>query len=143
MAFVAYSFYVSGKKDTTATVTKQSVTSSSAQSAIEGPGKEFVTQLLAIQNISFKLDFFKDPVYIGLQDFSREIQEQPVGRPNPFAPFGEDNQVNSSISISDINKATANTAVSNANTSTVKATTTKATNTKATNNLPVKQSVKK
>lgn len=129
VSFVAYSFYVSGKKDTTTTVTKQAVTNSSAQASIDGPGKEFVTQLLAIQNINFKLDFFKDPVYIGLQDFSREIKQQPVGRPNPFAPFGDESRLNSPVSVSDINISTATT-TSRATANTGTSTTTRANQTR-------------
>jgi hypothetical protein len=57
---------------------------------LDGPGKEFVTQLLAIQNIKFNLQFFNDPVFRGLQDWSREILPQESGRPNPFAPLEGD-----------------------------------------------------
>ncbi len=103
VAFIAYSFYLSGKKDTSTTVTKQALTTSSVQSSMDGPGKEFVTQLLAIQNIQFKLELFKDPVYIGLQDFSREIQPQAVGRPNPFAPLGSDSRAGLPSNLSDAN----------------------------------------
>ncbi len=126
VAFIAYSFYLSGKKDTTTTVTKQALTTSSVQSSMDGPGKEFVTQLLAIQNIQFKLELFKDPVYIGLQDFSREIQPQAVGRPNPFAPLGSDSREGLSSNLSD-----ANTNVSGGTSASVGATAT-ATSTTAT-----------
>lgn len=106
LVFVGYGFYVSNKKSSNANVSKQSVTASSVQASLEGPGKEFVTQLLAIQNINFKLDLFKDPVYIGLQDFSREIIPQPIGRPNPFAPFDDESRTNSPTNISEIKMET-------------------------------------
>ncbi len=83
-----WSFTRSSKADQGA-VTKQAVSQTSAPGAVDGPGKEFVTQLLAIQNISFKLDLFRDPVFMGLQDFSRELVQQETGRPNPFAPFND------------------------------------------------------
>ncbi len=81
--------YESGKPAATDGVTKTAVTSSSLTSASPstGPDQQFVSQLLAIQNINFNLDLFKDPVYIGLQDFSQPINPQPIGRENPFAPY--------------------------------------------------------
>ena len=70
-------------------VTKLAVSqnSSAGPTSATGPGQEFVAQLLAIQNINLNLDIFVDPVFIGLQDFSRDIPPQPVSRPNPFAPI--------------------------------------------------------
>lgn len=106
LIFVGYGFYISNNKSSSASVSKQPISASSVQSSLEGPGKEFVTQLLAIQNINFKLDLFKDPVYIGLQDFSREIIPQPIGRPNPFAPFDDESRTNSPTTISDISMET-------------------------------------
>lgn len=102
VAFVAYALLISGKKESSTGVTKQAVgtTSSSAvagtgsaAATLDGPGKEFVSQLLAIQNIKFNLAFFADPVFRGLQDWSREIMPQEVGRPNPFAPLEGDSGV--------------------------------------------------
>lgn len=96
LAFVGYAIMISGnKKESASGVTKQSVGTTAAgqtsnTTALDGPGKEFVTQLLAIQNIKFNLQFFSDPVFRGLQDWSREILPQESGRPNPFAPLEGD-----------------------------------------------------
>lgn len=96
LAFVGYAVMISGKKKESASgVTKQSVSTTptgqtSGTATLDGPGKEFVTQLLAIQNIKFNLQFFSDPVFRGLQDWSREIAPQESGRPNPFAPLESD-----------------------------------------------------
>ena len=95
LAFVAYSIFISGGEKSNANgVTRQAVgntsTSQTATSGLDGPGKEFVTQLLAIQNIKFNLQLFTDPVFQGLQDWSREILPQESGRPNPFAPLEGD-----------------------------------------------------
>lgn len=102
LAFVGYAIMISGKKKESASgVTKQSVSTTPAgqtsnTATLDGPGKEFVTQLLAIQNIKFNLQFFSDPVFRGLQDWSREILPQESGRPNPFAPLeGDVGQLNS------------------------------------------------
>ncbi|MBP6974649.1 MAG: hypothetical protein KBB54_01760 [Candidatus Pacebacteria bacterium] len=101
LAFIGYAIAISGKKDSSAGgVTKQAVGTTSKTSTagvtttkaagLDGPGKEFVTQLLAIQNIKFNLSIFSDPVFQGLQDWSREILPQETGRPNPFAPLETD-----------------------------------------------------
>lgn len=105
VAFVAYTLLRDTSTKSATGVTKQAVSSNTvttgggsvAQAALDGPGKEFVAQLLAIQNINFTLDFFRDPVFIGLQDWSRNIQPQEVGRPNPFAPIGDESRVGSPI----------------------------------------------
>ncbi len=104
VAFVAYAL-MGGSKSSASGVKKQAVSTnavntaggSAAQPLLDGPGKEFVAQLLAIQNINFGLDLFGDPVFQGLQDWSREIQQQEVGRPNPFAPLGDESRVGSPI----------------------------------------------
>ncbi len=95
LAFIGYSYLISGKNSGSSSgVTKQAVgtTSTSNNSnalGLDGPGKEFVTQLLAIQNIRFNLNFFIDPVFQGLKDWSQEIAPQESGRPNPFAPVNQ------------------------------------------------------
>lgn len=101
LAFVGYAILISGnKKESASGVTRQSVSTTPAgqnsnAATLDGPGKEFVTQLLAIQNIKFNLQFFNDPVFKGLQDWSREILPQESGRPNPFAPLeGDVSQAN-------------------------------------------------
>jgi hypothetical protein len=95
MAFAGYTYFISGNTGGSASgVTRQAVSTTSAgtasSAALDGPGKEFVSQLLAIQNIRFNLDLFNDPVFKGLQDWSREILPQESGRPNPFAPLEGD-----------------------------------------------------
>jgi hypothetical protein len=93
LAFVGYAMLISGKeKASPSGVTKQTVNvdptgQNSDPEALDGPGRDFVTQLLAIQNIKFNLQFFSDPVFRGLQDWSRVILPQESGRPNPFAPL--------------------------------------------------------
>lgn len=98
LAFIGYSFLISGNDSGNGSgVTRQNVantTSALANPTLDGPGKEFVTQLLAIKTIKFNLDFFKDEVYRGLQDWSREILPQESGRPNPFAPLENDTTLN-------------------------------------------------
>lgn len=94
LAFIAYSYMISGNSKSSSGVTKQNVAGGTAvtpgSAALDGPGKDFVTQLLAIQNIKFNLDLFSDPVFLGLQDYSRDLVPQESGRPNPFAPLDGD-----------------------------------------------------
>ncbi len=97
LAGTGYGVYVYTSKGDTSVggVVRQVVSGQAAQAGgmttnnLDGPGREFVTQLLAIQNIKFNLSIFADPVFMGLQDFSQEIQLQPIGRPNPFAPLND------------------------------------------------------
>lgn len=94
LAFIAYTKFMP-KASTTANpnallrTTTTGTVSNTAASLNDGPGREFVNQLLAIQNIKFNTDIFNDPAYQSLQDFSRELITQPTGRPNPFAPLGQ------------------------------------------------------
>ena len=94
LAFIAYSYFISGNSSQSSSgISKQSVSSSGTTSAtpgtsaLDGPGKDFVTQLLAIQNIKFNLDLFNDPVFKGLQNYHQDLVPQEAGRPNPFAPL--------------------------------------------------------
>ena len=92
LAFIAYSYFISGNASQSSSgISKQAVTSTTSAtpgaSALDGPGKDFVTQLLAIQNIKFNLDLFNDPVFKGLQNYHQDLVPQEAGRPNPFAPL--------------------------------------------------------
>jgi hypothetical protein len=50
-------------------------------------GLSEIKLLQQIQNINIDTSIFQSPDFIALQDFSVEIPTQPVGRPNPFAPY--------------------------------------------------------
>ncbi len=77
-------------------------------------GEEFVLQLLAIQNIHFDTDFFKDPVYRALIDQFRPIESRPVGRPNPFYPIGQDDGPAGTVATPDVAQVTAATSTTKA-----------------------------
>ena len=93
IAFFVYgAFFVVGKKDDPGGLAKQSVSSSGGSTngvpeLEDGPAKEFVTQLLAIQNITFKMGLFDDVVFKNMHVVDDTIQQQPIGRRNPFLPF--------------------------------------------------------
>jgi hypothetical protein len=93
IAFIAYgAFFVDGQKNDNGGLSKQSVSTSvggggDITDLEDGPAKEFVTQLLAIQNISFKMSLFEDVVFKNMVPVDDTIQPQPQGRRNPFLPF--------------------------------------------------------
>lgn len=59
----------------------------------EDPAAGFINQLLAIKQVHFNTDFFKDPIYKELVDQYRDLNDRPVGRPNPFLDIGVDDVV--------------------------------------------------
>lgn len=93
LVFVGYAAIKGGSSTSNSSAT---LARTSANGTVAGvndansPGRLFVTQLLAIQNIHFNTTLFSDPAYQYLQDWSRDLTEQPVGRNNPFAPIGAD-----------------------------------------------------
>ncbi len=92
IALFAYAaIFVAGKEDEGDGLSRQAVSSSAADTGIpeleDGPAKEFVNQLLAIQNITFKISIFDDVVYKNMRLVDDTIAPQPQGRRNPFLPF--------------------------------------------------------
>lgn len=50
-------------------------------------GQEVVETLLALRAITLDGSIFSDPAFASLRDTSTDIVQEPVGRPNPFAPL--------------------------------------------------------
>ena len=46
-----------------------------------------VDTLLQLRAVSLSGTIFSDPAFASLQDFGTQIVPEPIGRPNPFAPF--------------------------------------------------------
>ncbi len=103
VAFIAYTIYTSGapandstslqKTTATGSVAMGSgnvIPSSNSSIPNNDLANSFVDQLLTIQNINLKVAFFNDPVFATLKDNHIDIQSQPISRPNPFAPIGQD-----------------------------------------------------
>lgn len=80
---IVFSTFSSGKKDTGALVSDRALGTS--ENAV---GKELLSLLLTLKSLDLKEDIFADPAFRRLEDFSLELAPQPVGRSNPFAPFG-------------------------------------------------------
>ena len=53
-------------------------------------GRSTLETLLKLRSLSLDDSLFEDKVFKSLIDFSVELQEQPMGRNNPFAPIGVD-----------------------------------------------------
>lgn len=79
-AFVAYSIFFSGEEEGTLTASPAAPT----QTAVE---QELISLLLELRGITLETDILTDPRFESLTDFSQELVAEPVGRPNPFAPF--------------------------------------------------------
>ncbi len=55
-------------------------------------GDETLQLLSELKTLVLDEDIFTDKVFQNLEDFSMELQPQPVGRNNPFAPVGTDGE---------------------------------------------------
>ena len=49
---------------------------------------DIVQTLLQLRAVSLSGTIFTEPAFVSLRDFGSQIVPEPVGRPNPFAPFG-------------------------------------------------------
>lgn len=61
------------------------ISSNSEASALAA---KFVRQVSIIERVTIPTSLFESKVYQSLIDQSRQIPDESVGRPNPFAPFG-------------------------------------------------------
>lgn len=50
-------------------------------------GEKIIKTLNRVNKIELNKAVFEHPVFLRLEDYSREIQKQDVGRENPFEPF--------------------------------------------------------
>ncbi len=102
VGFVLYTIFTSPTDTSTSSFSKStSGTAGSEGTQSNDLAKTFVDQLLTIQNINLKTEFFSDSVFTGLKDNHVDIEPQAIGRPNPFAPIGKD--AGSSSNYQDIN----------------------------------------
>lgn len=86
VAFAGYHYMF--KKDAPAVnsdLVADSATDDSGQSAI---GKDLLITLSKLRSLNLDDNFFKDPIFNSLNDFSVPIVPQEVGRNNPFSPIG-------------------------------------------------------
>lgn len=84
--FIGYSFV---KPDSNAKKEVQ-VVSSQAGGQTPAASREIVALLADLKSIKIKRDFFSEPAFRSLYDFSTPVPDEPRGRTNPFAPVGSD-----------------------------------------------------
>ncbi len=52
-------------------------------------GSDLIKTLSQVERINFDPTLLSSPAYMSLIDTGAQVPESPVGRPNPFAPFGQ------------------------------------------------------
>ena len=90
----AYVFLTGGKKEESPLLAKNSPASNTlTQNVLLGENapelsevRDIVLILNQLKTISLDDTIFRDPAFVALTDFHREISPQPKGRPNPFLP---------------------------------------------------------
>lgn len=61
-----------------------------AGAASTGMAQEIVIELNRLRALqSINGDFFANPAFVSLRDFTQTVVPQPIGRNNPFAPIGQ------------------------------------------------------
>ncbi len=83
IVFVAYSFFFK-KDDSGPLLTSQPAAKESGGASLV---QEFLVLLNKLNNLELDTGIFQDPVFNSLKDESVELQDQPKGRRNPFAPL--------------------------------------------------------
>lgn len=79
LLYGAYTFFFAGSTSSPLTTTTTIDTSAD---------QDLISLLLELKGIRLDNTIFTDPLFATLQDFSRGLVQEPVGRNNPFAPFG-------------------------------------------------------
>ncbi len=97
LAFVGYRLYFVPTDTGSSTLAAEKNTQLSAQ------GNELYLSLKKLSAVSLDSSIFANPIFLSLVDYTVTIQDQAVGRPNPFAPIGSDGSFNSSISSTTVN----------------------------------------
>jgi len=65
---------------------------SANETSVFGIGDETLEILSELRTLVLDEEIFEDKVFKNLKDFSMEIQEQPIGRNNPFSEVGTDGE---------------------------------------------------
>ncbi len=84
VCFIAYNYL----KPSTPTGTLSSATGATggAGTTSQSPGQSILPLLLKIKDVSFNAQFFNDPAFHSLVDYTQPIVPEDAGRDNPFAP---------------------------------------------------------
>jgi len=79
-AFLGYSLFFSNNTDDLAPLSPQDINPDQA-------GNDLLIIFAELSALNLDPTVLRNPVFISLQNFSREIPSEPSGRPNPFAPI--------------------------------------------------------
>jgi len=85
ICFFAYQYWVGAEDSTSQLISITNTTDGDV-------GSETLKLLSELRTLVLDEDIFADKVFQNLEDFSMELQSQPVGRNNPFAPVGTDGE---------------------------------------------------
>ena len=92
---VIYSIKSSDSENTTGSLVPVGVTDTDlsgertrlADRVLSGQGEEILRLLSMLKGIDIDVNFFNDPLFRSLEDFSIQLPIADIGVPNPFAPF--------------------------------------------------------
>lgn len=79
-AFIGYTLFFTGNTDDLASLSPQDVNQNQT-------GNDLLIIFAELSALNLDPAVLRNPVFISLQDFSREIPSEPSGRANPFAPI--------------------------------------------------------
>lgn len=79
-AFIGYSLFFPGNADDLALVLPQGINQ-------DQTARELLALFAELSTINLSPAVLSSPVFMSLEDFSREIPSEPAGRVNPFAPI--------------------------------------------------------
>lgn len=79
-AFMGYSLFFTGDADDLALVLPQSVNQ-------DQTARQLLVLFAELSALNLSPAILNSPVFLSLEDFSREIPSEPAGRVNPFAPI--------------------------------------------------------
>ena len=88
LGLVYYFYFGNNPVDTSAVLGPQQIATSTMSSS-----DQFLITLKSLKRINLDGSIFDNPTFTGLQDFSTNLPDQPVGRINPFSPTGRDASV--------------------------------------------------
>lgn len=85
VAFIGFKMFFTGNDSADTTLV-----SDQAKSAEFIDGQTILTLLNNLNKVTLDEFIFSDKIFISLVDFGRPIQDQIIGRQNPFLPIGAD-----------------------------------------------------
>lgn len=92
--FAVFAYVNVPQKETQAQESALVVPDTASPDGTNQKGREILALLADLKSVRLDDSIFSDPVFQSLQDTSVELVLEPKGRPNPFAPLGQDSLLN-------------------------------------------------